>query len=271
MSTAVEVISGQGVQNAAAIVRAAKSVGLEVAIAAAIIQKESNGANVYGHDRGGVFSSVGLGKPADNRVTADNFADFRRRIDRPGAISNGVGPAQITWKGYFPDAEAKGYKLWQAEDNIRYGLGLFASHLRGSGDIVEAGHAYNGARQYGVDLAGMVAGWRRRLSGASLEVPVGEMESPTPAPRREESMYVVFVDQIGHLLITPTFVRKIVELPNASARDTVNGLEKLTKPVTVLPFPELYGIWSNVNAGTKDDSATGREIRALAEQIAGSR
>ncbi|MBF4549660.1 hypothetical protein [Pseudoclavibacter sp. VKM Ac-2888] len=177
MSTAVEVISGQGVQNAAAIVRAAKAVGLEVAIAAAIIQKESNGANIYGHDRGGVFSSIGLGKPADNRVTEQNFRDFARRVAN-GETSNGVGPAQITYPGYFPQAEREGFKLWLAEDNIRFGLRIFASHLRGTGDIVEAGRAYNGARQYGVDLANMVAGWRRRLEGASNNVPPESVDGP---------------------------------------------------------------------------------------------
>lgn len=171
LARAVDIISAQGVENADAIVRAAKELGLEVAIAAAIIQKESNGRNVYGHDRGGVFSNAALGKPADNLVTEQNFQDFRRRINQSGSISNGVGPAQITWKGYFPDAEAKGYKLWRAEDNIKYGLSLFASHLRGSGSIVDAGAAYNGARQYGIDLANMVSGWRSRLAGASLEVP----------------------------------------------------------------------------------------------------
>lgn len=171
MALATDIISNQGVHNADAIVRAAKAVGLEVAIAAAIIQKESNGRNVYGHDREGVFSNAALGKPADNLVTEQNFADFKRRISQPGSISNGVGPAQITWKGYFPDAEAKGYRLWDAEDNIRYGLSLFASHLRGSGSIIEAGAAYNGARQYGIDLNDMVAGWRNRLAGASNDVP----------------------------------------------------------------------------------------------------
>lgn len=171
MATAVDIIAANGVHNAAAIVRAAKAVGLEVAIAAAIIQKESNGRNVYGHDRGGVFSTAALGKPADNLVTEANFRTFVTEISKPGAVSNGVGPAQITYKGYFPDAAAKGFRLWHAEDNIRYGLGLFASHLRGSGDIVEAGRAYNGARQYGVDLAGMVPAWRGRLAGASNDVP----------------------------------------------------------------------------------------------------
>lgn len=170
MARAVDIIAANGVENAASIVRACKRLGLEIAIGAAVIQKESNGANIYGHDRGGVFSTAALGKPADNLVTEDNFRDFRRRINQSGSISNGVGPAQITWKGYFPDAEAKGYKLWQAEDNIRYGLNLFAGHLRGSGDIVEAGRAYNGARQYGVDLAEMVGAWRNRLAGASNDV-----------------------------------------------------------------------------------------------------
>ncbi|MGO2751783.1 MAG: hypothetical protein ACTIA6_17165 [Pseudoclavibacter sp.] len=169
MARAVDIIAAHGVQNADAIVRAVVSVGLEVAIAAAIIQKESNGANIYGHDLGGLFSSAALGKPPGNAVTEANFRTFTARV-AAGETSNGVGPAQITWPGYFPQAAREGFKLWLPEDNIRFGLRLFASHLRGSGDIVEAGRAYNGARQYGVDLAIMVTGWRNRLAGASNDV-----------------------------------------------------------------------------------------------------
>ena len=180
MSRAVDIIAAQGVQNADAIVRAAVAVGLEVAIAAAIIEKESNGANIYGHDVGGVFSTTALGKPPGNTVTEENFREFRRRIAQPGSISNGVGPAQITWPGYFPDAESKGFKLWLPEDNIRFGLGLFAAHLRGSGSIVDAGAAYNGALQYGIDLAGMVGEWRQRLAGASNDVGDGFLDALTP-------------------------------------------------------------------------------------------
>ncbi|WP_371031282.1 hypothetical protein [Pseudoclavibacter sp. JSM 162008] len=190
MARAVDIIAAHGVQNADAIVRAAVAVGLEVAIAAAIIEKESNGANIYGHDRGGVFSSIGLGKPADNRVTEDNFRDFRRRI-ASGETSNGVGPAQITWPGYFPQAERQGVRLWVAEDNIRFGLTIFAGHLRGSGDLVAAGHAYNGARQYGVDLANMVARWRERLAGASNEVGNGFLDALTPL--QQAQMYRALV------------------------------------------------------------------------------
>lgn len=95
--------------------------------------------------------------------------------------------------------------------------------------------------------------------------------APAPSPKldfQEEAMYVVFVDGLGNYLITPTFVRKIVDLPDASAKDTIAGIEKLSKAKIVLPFGEFYGIWSNINAGTKDDSSTGREIQALAKQLA---
>lgn len=168
MARAVDLIASQGVHNAEAIVRAAVAVGLEVAIAAAIIQKESNGRNIYGHDRGGVFSTAALGKPADNQVTEATFRIFAQRVAN-GETSNGVGPAQITWPNYFSLAERRGIRMWVPEDNIRFGLNVFANHLRGSGDVVEAGRAYNGARQYGVDLARMVSDWRQILEGASYD------------------------------------------------------------------------------------------------------
>lgn len=192
MASAVEVISGQGVQNAASIVRAAKAVGLEVAIAAAIIQKEGHGVNQYGHDAGGVFSSRALGKPADNLVTEENYNTFIVRV-RAGEISNGVGPAQITWAGsirngrrdggFFREMEEQGLKPWEPYDNIFFGLRMFAGYLRNSGDIVASGEAYNGNRSYGVALAGMVTAWRRLLEGASLDVDEPFLGALTDAER----------------------------------------------------------------------------------------
>lgn len=115
------------------------------------------------------------------------------------------------------------------------------------------------------------ATWWNRSSviypGATPSKPFEPAKPATPN-FQEEAMYVVFVDGLGNYLITPTFVRKIVDLPDASAKDTIAGIEKLSKPKIVLPFGEFYGIWSNVNAGTKDDSSTGKEIQALAKQLA---
>lgn len=180
MARAVDIIAANGVENAASIVRACKRLGLEVAIGAAVIQKEGHGLNQYGHDRGGVFSSIGMGKPADNKVTEANFQDFYRRVLN-GGIPNGVGPAQITYAGeklggrrdggFFRLMLERGLKPWEPEDNIYFGLELINGYVRASGgNLVAAGLAYNGSESYGVELASRVQTWRRLLAGATDDV-----------------------------------------------------------------------------------------------------
>ncbi|WP_181059303.1 peptidoglycan recognition family protein [Pseudoclavibacter sp. AY1H1] len=153
-----------------------------------------------------------------------------------------------------------------ADCATRYGFPINRDRVLGHREVFSRhGASYATACPGGIDLD--------RLVRMAKEAQSGARPAPaTPEPTVEESMYVVFVAETkSNWLITPTFVRKIVDLPDASAKDTIAGIEKLSKPKIVLPFGEFYGIWSNINAGTKDDSATGREIRALAEQIAASR
>ena len=62
MATPAEILAAGGLTNADLIVQAATATGIPLAIAAAMIQKESGGKNVYGHDGStetgpGVFST----------------------------------------------------------------------------------------------------------------------------------------------------------------------------------------------------------------------
>ena len=109
MATPTEILTAGGLVNADLIVQAASATGVPLAIAAAMIQKETGGKNIYGHDAGGVYSTltgpVVVGgivyeKGADIPVTWLNFVEFLRLVTA-GAKSNGVGPAQITYSGYF--------------------------------------------------------------------------------------------------------------------------------------------------------------------------
>ena len=54
----IAVLEKHGLANASAIVRAAESAGLELHIAAALAEQESGGQNIYGHDAGGVLSTL---------------------------------------------------------------------------------------------------------------------------------------------------------------------------------------------------------------------
>ena len=82
----------------------------------AIMAKESKGQNVYGHDAGGALS----GYP--DAPDANNFRVFRWLIDVAKQTSNGVGPFQLTYKGYFPQMDQLGLKPYVVSDNIRYAI-----------------------------------------------------------------------------------------------------------------------------------------------------
>lgn len=166
MVSATEIITQHGQANAASTVRAAVRTGIPVWIAAAVIEKETNGANIFGHDRGGAMYGAG-------EVTEAKYREFRRLIDA-GHTSNGVGPAQITYPGFFREMDKQGLKPWVPDDNIYYGMQLMASYLRGNwsnASIRSAGGAYNGNISYGDSLVQVAAKWRARLEGASTDVP----------------------------------------------------------------------------------------------------
>ena len=188
MATPTEILTAGGLVNADLIVQAATATGVPLAIAAALIQKETGGRNVCGHDGSaetgpGVFSTkygpVTIGdttyaQGSDIPVTQANFAEFLRRVTA-GEKNNGVGPAQITYSGYFK--QAPDYPFWDALANIRFGLTILADYLDddfSDASISSAAAHYNGgtnpgprALAYGADLLTKTKIWRARLAGAS--------------------------------------------------------------------------------------------------------
>lgn len=174
MAQAVDIMAAHGQQNAQHTVRASLDVGIPVWLGAAVIAKESNGRNVFGNDVGGALRGGG-------EVTAAKYREFRRLIDS-GHTSNGVGPAQITYPGFFRDADRKGIDLTVPYQNIKYGLGLIAQYTGGDfsdANIRRAGVAYNGASAYGDDLVRQVGIWRARLAGTSTNAPSTHKRSAT--------------------------------------------------------------------------------------------
>ena len=187
-ATLAEILAAGGLVNADLIVQAATATGIPLAIAAAMIQKESGGKNVYGHDGSvetgpGVFSTrygpVVIGgttyaQGSNIPVTQGNFAEFLRRVTA-GKKSNGVGPAQLTYAGYFKQYPT--YEFWDALANIKFGLTILADYLDGDtsdASISSAGARYNGgtnpgekALAYGADLLTKTKAWRAKLAGAS--------------------------------------------------------------------------------------------------------
>lgn len=171
----VSVLAAGGLSNAGLIVEAADRTGVPLAIAAAMVEKESGGRNVYGHDTGGVFSVPGR----DIEVTQENYGEFLRRV-LAGEKSNGVGPAQITYRGYFERYPE--YPFGEPLANIRFGLTILADYLRGDysdASVAAAGARYNGgtnpgprALAYGADLLTKTKAWRVRLAATTEGKPV---------------------------------------------------------------------------------------------------
>lgn len=169
----IAIARSYGLVNVSALATASRRAGVPFAVACALMSKESGGHNVYGHDRGGVFSTsdgpvviagVTYHRYTDIEVTALNYALFQWKV-AAGARSNGVGPAQITWPGFFPDMLEQRLKPWRVQDNMTYGLGLLALYKAKEGATWEdAGTAYNGSRDYGVDFHRLCRIWRTRLN-----------------------------------------------------------------------------------------------------------
>lgn len=163
-----DVLSGR-LHNAPAIAASSRRAGVPLSVAAALAEVESGGRNVFGNDRGGVFSRPG--RP-DVPVTPERVAELRRRV-AAGETSNGIGPAQITWPPFFDRADAAGLDLADPEDNLTLGLTILAEHARGdlspaglerAGTLYNAGTLAGGVTDYGRRLARAAAAWEERLS-----------------------------------------------------------------------------------------------------------
>lgn len=149
--------------------RVAREVGLGLAIACSMLEKESGGGrNVYGHDavRNPVKSPPGLLL----EVTQENYEQYKRHRNA-GLGAQGVGPTQLT----FPPLQDRADELggcWNPESNLRVGFTHLRDNVRRNG-IVLGGAVYNGgprpnatARAYGADLERRVLIWRGRFGMA---------------------------------------------------------------------------------------------------------
>lgn len=119
--TAEQIVAkSHGMQNVELIAQCCNETGARLYIALAMLEKETGTCrNVYGHDVGGVYGHdvggalSGFPKP----VTKDNYEVFKWLVFAKGQPSNGVGPSQLTSKGFFTDMESKGLKPYDARQH----------------------------------------------------------------------------------------------------------------------------------------------------------
>jgi hypothetical protein len=149
-----------GLRNVDTLAEACQDTGVWFAPACTLLEKESMGRNGYGHDVGGALSGF------PRLVTEDNFAVFEWMVFHEGMPSNGVGPTQITYKGFFTDMSLKGLAPWKVYDNISYGLGILWTLFQQYGNWREAATHYNGSPDYGDDFVLKLDAWRQRFADA---------------------------------------------------------------------------------------------------------
>lgn len=154
MATAKQIAEEFGFVNVDAIIEAAKLCDIPLHVAFALIQMESWGKNIFGNDRGGMFKGL--------TVTEERYYEMVKAV-KNGHVSNGVGPLQITWKGFFPDSESKGIKLWIVKDNLIYGFKLIDAYYKQTDSWYKSGLKYNGARTYADVFAKRIDEWDTRL------------------------------------------------------------------------------------------------------------
>lgn len=160
MATVREIAEAR-LENVDAAIRAAKDTGLPLHVAFALLDMESEGRNFFGSDAGGMYKG--------QTVTKEKFEKMEAAV-AAGKPSNGVGPTQVTHRSFFPQARAKGLKLWEPYDNMVFGFGLLAGYLkRYPGDYQKVGRLYNGKDSYGITFKRVVGEWQARLKGADEE------------------------------------------------------------------------------------------------------
>jgi hypothetical protein len=150
-------------------------------LACTILDKETDGRNIFGHDRGGSMSGP---SSINIEVTEELYQQFKKETmpnwpkTTGGKTSNGVGPMQLTYKPFFPQMELDLHlKPWVVEDNMLFGVMLLNNTWKASNKSIYAvGKTYNGNRSYGLATVALAKKWKSRVGTDDLNA------TPTPGP-----------------------------------------------------------------------------------------
>jgi hypothetical protein len=123
------------------IVAAAKDTKTPIYRLAALVEKESGFAFIFGHDVGGWFPG--------ERVTRRKYRQLREHLRSSWSGANGVGYIQVTYPPFIVDDPA----LWRPKHNLRFGAKQLDALINLHG-LVPGMNSYNGdpSGMYGRDL-----------------------------------------------------------------------------------------------------------------------
>jgi len=178
----IKKVQDAGFKNVAAIAAACDETKCPFYLAVAMFEKETKGASIYGHDKGGALNYPG----ASVEVTRDSYAVFRWLIDKgipvqqpDGSLKivkygpNGVGPGQLTHPDLVARIKAAGLDIVNPADNILFSTKLLHDYYLAArkemgvrDSIKKAGTKYNGDPDYGVDLLDVALKWKARVGDA---------------------------------------------------------------------------------------------------------
>jgi peptidoglycan hydrolase-like protein with peptidoglycan-binding domain len=160
--TLIERLQAGGIVHPKVTIAEAQRAGLRLAVACAMLEKETAGGhNVFGHDPT-IF--VGAGK-----VTKAKYLAYKKqRVASGNKRMQGVGPCQLTWYEFQDEADREG-GCWRPEINIRVGFRRLAANIKQYGEA-DGARRYNGtgpaADAYSADLLRRAGLWDQRLAGA---------------------------------------------------------------------------------------------------------
>lgn len=149
-----------GIKNSLRALWEARHYGISPALAIAMLEQESDGENVFGHDPT-IFIGAG-------QVTRDKYMEYRRQRRASGnRLMQGVGPMQLTWWEFQDGADKMG-GAWIPKYNIRYGFHRLADLIDAHGTW-EGVERYNGsgpnAEAYRRSVKNSYDKWHNRLHG----------------------------------------------------------------------------------------------------------
>jgi hypothetical protein len=156
-----QVLKDNGLTNVDQIISMAEKAGLNLPPAAALMELESHGRNVYGNDTGGALAGF------PGAVNKGNFEVYEWMVRDLGHPANGVGPSQITSLGLLTEMEEEGLRPYNVADNMLFGFTLLLGYHKATGTWRKAGTRYNGSTAYGDRFAEAVARWRKLLADAA--------------------------------------------------------------------------------------------------------
>jgi soluble lytic murein transglycosylase-like protein len=146
------------------VIEEARRTGVQLSLAFAVVEQETGGHNVYGHDP--VKNPIKSPRGGLLKVTRSNYVAYKRHR-QAGEGMQGVGPMQLTWYATQDLADREG-GCWKPRFNIRIGLRQLAQNIRANGTFKGVA-AYNGsgsaAQRYATSVLEKQQKWHRILEG----------------------------------------------------------------------------------------------------------